>query len=108
MPGSRLAEWLATHWWLLLSEVPAPGREDYERRHNLRFGREGFALPDLSIEPSGERTSLKWRAFDLPDARIGFTGAGACNLELEGVRQSFADLIETVLARLDQQGVAET
>jgi hypothetical protein len=108
IPLYPLAEWLATHWWLLLYEVPTPGREDYERRHNLRFGREGFALPDLSIEPSGERTSLKWRAFDLPDARIGFTGAGTCNLELEGVRQSFADLIETVLARLDQQGVAET
>ena len=108
IPLYPLAEWLAAHWWLVLYEVQAPGREDYERRHNLRFGREGFALPDLLIEPSGERASLKWRALELPDARIGFVGNGACDLDLECLRQNLADLIETVVARLDQQGVADT
>ena len=109
IPLYPLAEWLAAHWWFLLYEVQSPGREDYERRHSLRFGREGFALPDLSIEPSGaERTSLKWRPFDLPEARIGFTGTGSCDLDPERVRHSLADLIDTVVDRLDQQGIADT
>ncbi len=103
-----LAEWLASHWWSILYEAEAPGRSDYERRHNLRLGREGFVLPELLIKPTGERAVLEWRALDLPDARIGFSSSGNRILELASVRQALADLIDTVVARLDQQGVTDT
>ena len=108
IPLYPLAEWIATHWWSLLYEVQAPGREGYERRHNLRFGREGFALPDLFIKPTGERALIEWRALELPEARVGFSAGGTRDLELASIRDSLSDLIETVLARLDQQGVTDT
>jgi hypothetical protein len=108
IPLYPLAEWIAAHWWSLLYEVQAPGRDGYEYRHNLQYGREGFALPDLLIEPTGEHALIEWRALDLPDAQIGFPTSGACDLDLGVVRNTLADLIETVLARLDQEGVGHT
>ena len=108
IPIYPLAEWIATRWWSLLYEAQGPGREAYEQRHNLRFGREGFAFPDLLIKPTGERALIEWRALELPAAHIGFSTSGARDLELVSIRNSLADLIETVLARLDQQGVRDT
>lgn len=99
---------LATRWWSLLYEAQGPSREEYEHRHLLRFGREGFALPDLLIKPTGERGLIEWRALALPEARVGFSTSGTRDLELVSIRNSLADLIETVLARLDQQGVMDT
>src|SRR5208282_3723325 len=40
-----LAEWFAFNWWSLLNEAEPP--LSAPERHNLRFAREGFALPDL-------------------------------------------------------------
>jgi hypothetical protein len=108
VPLYPLAEWLASHWWSLLYEAEAPNRNDYELRHNLRFGREGYAFPDLLIRPLGERASIEWRALDLPDAGISFSGNGSRLLDLANVRQELSDLIDTVIARLDQQGVTDT
>ena len=108
IPVYPLAEWIATHWWTLLYEAQAPGRDGYEQRHNLRFGREGFALPDLLIKPMGERAWIEWRALELPQARVGFPTSGARDLDLDDIRNALADLIETVLARLDQQDVTDT
>ncbi|WP_295577113.1 hypothetical protein [uncultured Lamprocystis sp.] len=108
IPLYPLAEWIATHWWSLLYEVQATGRDGYERRHNLRFGREGFALPDLFIKPTGERALIEWRALELPEARVGFSAGGTRDLELASIRDSLFDLIETLLARLDQEGVTDT
>lgn len=108
IPLYPLAEWIAAHWWSLLYEVQAPGRDRYEYRHNLRYGREGFALPDLLIKPTGEHALIEWRALDLAAAHIGFTSSGTCDLDLDSIRNTLADLIETVLARLDQEGVTDT
>ena len=108
VPVYPLAEWIATHWWSLLYEAQTPGRDSYDYRHNLRFGREGFALPDLLIKPLGERILVEWRALELPEARIGFTASGMRVLDLASIRDALADLIETVLARLDQHGVTAT
>ena len=108
VPLYPVAEWLATHWWSLLYETEAPGRSDYESRHNLRFGREGFALPNLLLKPLGERASIEWYPLDLPDARLSFPGSGARVVELARVRDRLSDFIDTVIARLDQQGVADT
>lgn len=55
LPLYPLAEWIAGNWWSLLYETVTPGRnpEGYPHRHNIRYGREGFALPDLSVRACG-------------------------------------------------------
>jgi hypothetical protein len=108
IPLYPLAEWLASHWWTLLYKPEVPGREGYDFRHNLRFGPEGFAFPELIIKPAGERALIEWRAFDLPEAQVSFSSSGSRTLDLADIRQSLADLIDTVLARLDQRGVRDT
>lgn len=50
-------------------------RADYEQRHNLRLGREGFALPDLLIKSTGQRALIEWRPTEIADARVGFPAA---------------------------------
>lgn len=108
VPVYPIAEWIASHWWSLLFEAETPVRIDYENRHNLRLGREGFALPDLLIKPTGQHALIEWRPTRIAAARLGFPGSGSCVLDLATVREAFADLIETVLARLDEAGITDT
>jgi len=108
VPLYPLAEWLASHWWGLLYEAETPGRDGYDLRHNLRFGREGFALPNLLINPTGARALLEWHPFHLPEAQISFTGNGTRVVPLRSIQEALAALIDTVLDRLDQQGVTDS
>lgn len=85
-----------------------PGRDGYDLRHNLRFGREGFALPNLLIKPTGARALLEWHPFHLPEAQISFTGNGTRVVPLRSIQEALAALIDTVLDRLDQQGVTDS
>lgn len=108
VPLYPIAEWIASHWWSLLFEAETPVRADYEQRHNLRLGREGFALPDLLIKSTGQRALIEWRPTEIADARVGFPGRGSHVLDLAVVRDAFAELIETVLARLDEAGITDS
>jgi len=108
IPLYPLAEWIATHWWPLLHEPEAPGRSDYARRHNLRYCREGFAFPNLAIKPAGEQVNLEWWPLDLPAERLRFARMGSNQTSLEMVRDKLAELVSTVIDRLDVQGVGET
>ena len=53
VPPTPLAEWLAFNWWPLLNEIERPINHGFSERHNLRFAREGFALPDLEFVSEG-------------------------------------------------------
>ena len=56
LPLYPLAEWIACNWWFLTTETECRSVNDreFERRHNLRWAREGFALPSLSIVSLGD------------------------------------------------------
>ncbi|MFN6331430.1 MAG: hypothetical protein ACK45A_06645 [Planctomyces sp.] len=51
-PGSTRAG----NWWFLTTETEwrSVNDREFERRHNLRCAREGFALPSLSIVSLGD------------------------------------------------------
>jgi uncharacterized protein DUF955 len=111
LPLYPLAEWLATHWWLLFFEVETPGRsisEQYDLRHNLRHGAEGFALPSLTLQPMGERIRSVWQPLRLDVQNLEFTASGTAYIPAVELRQTLADFIVAVLARLHQQGVEDT
>lgn len=64
VPLYPLAEWLATNWWFLTSEILNPDKErdaGFLRRHALRTNREGYAYPNLEIVSSGSSTNLVWK-----------------------------------------------
>lgn len=110
LPLYPLAEWIAGHWWNLLYEtvVPDRGATDYPRRHNLRYGREGFALPDLQCTPAGASVSMEWTAADLNHYGVEFLGSGQAWVERADVEYELARVLDTVTQRLEQNDLRET
>jgi hypothetical protein len=79
LPLFPLAEWLAENWWFLQSESEWPGTaksREFDRRHNLRWAREGFVLPSLRFVTLGEDIEVLWEPLDIPNAGIGFLASG--------------------------------
>lgn len=111
MPLYPLAEWLATHWWFLFHEVETLGRStsgQYDRRHNLRHGAEGFAMPSLVIQPMGEQTRLEWRRVCLDAQNLEFTEFGSVHVSARELRQTLCDFITAILRRLQEMDIVDT
>lgn len=111
LPLYPLAEWFATHWWFLFHEIETLGRsasEEYEKRHNLRYGAEGFALPSLLIQPLGEQMRLEWSSVQLCAQNIEFTAHGSAHIPATRLRQNLSDFIIAVLTRMQDQGVEDS
>jgi hypothetical protein len=112
VPLYPLAEWLVAHWWLLLVESEVPGRgiapDSFRQRHVLRSASEGFPLPELRILPQGPIARMEWRPYKSPYATVEFLDRGATVVHVDQARQEFSKLIEAVVRRLENEGVADT
>jgi hypothetical protein len=111
LPLYPLAEWLATHWWFLFYEVETLGRstsDQYDRRHNLRNGAEGFAVPSFTIQPLGEQIKLEWRRARLDVQNLEFTESGSVHVSARDLRQTLSDFISAVLKRLQEMRIEGT
>jgi hypothetical protein len=58
-PAYPLAEWFAFNWWSLLNETER--RTSAPEKHNIRFAREGFALPDLELFSEDSFVRAVWK-----------------------------------------------
>jgi len=106
-----LAEWLAMHWWHLFYELENPRRTEpaeYLRRHNLRYGRDGFAFPNLVLCPLNGHVALSWANSTGPSELVRFLSQGKSLLPAVDVEAGLKGLIETVIQRLDQSDLPET
>jgi hypothetical protein len=111
LPLYPLAEWLATHWWILLHDVEAPaktGDRSFALRHSLCDAREGYALPPLAIVPQGETIRLTWDQEVLPHHRIEFLTRGQIDVPTASFRTPVADFIRTVIGRLQELRIEKT
>jgi hypothetical protein len=111
LPLYPLAEWFATNWWFLFGEFETPGRyarPEYERRHDLRFAQEGFALPSILIRPGGPHVRVDWRGSSRPHQHVDFIATGAASLRREVVQDAVAGFIQSVIGRLTDEGVLGT
>ncbi len=111
VPLYPLAEWLATHWWILCHEWGTPERSlrpEFRSRHSLIAAREGYSLPQLSFQSQGEVVRLEWEAGRLPHHRVEFLSRGHAYLALATFQQTIAEFLETVVARLEELGVGPT
>ncbi|MGK2906219.1 MAG: ImmA/IrrE family metallo-endopeptidase [Desulfuromonadales bacterium] len=106
-----LAEWLATHWWSLFAELENPRRTEpaeYLRRHNLRYGRDGFAFPNLVFCPLNGHVTLSWADSAGPAEMVRFLSQGKVVLPAADVDAGLKELVEAVIRRLDQSEVPHT
>jgi hypothetical protein len=111
LPLFPLAQWLADNWWFLRSEAElpdAPRNRGFDRRHDLRWAREGFALPSLRFAPLGKDVDARWRPLDIPEARIEFLASGRAVVPGDAFRQTLHDFVSAVVARLDDAGLRDT
>lgn len=119
-----LAEWIAFNWWLLCSHTrageSAARRErawpTLDRRapswshHNVRAAGEGQAWPNLALVPLGRTTHVQWRADHIgdPAVPVRFIGHGDVEMSSHAAQAALGGLVESVLARLAEQGVFDT
>lgn len=109
-----LAEWIAFNWWLLAAD----GRPSWQaavgprspRGHNFRAIGDGLPWPDLAVIPERDRTSLSWRAWTRADSTypVRFISAGGAWLSSEAVLGALGELVDGVVDRLRELGVAGT
>ena len=106
-----MAEWLATNWWFLTTEVGNPlkqGMADYRRRHSLAANREGYAYPDLHVFPQGGLTRLVWHRGTVPWAKTRFLEEGEALIDSAEFRETCSDLLDSVVTRLVDCGIEGT
>ena len=111
LPLYPLAEWFASHWWFLRAEVEAPqkyGDLEFVPRHCIASAREGYALPRLFISPVGSYTKLQWKRQRLPRQGVEFLAAGTAHVSTEGFVDAVSELIQRVIARLEEHGLFGT
>lgn len=111
LPLYPLAEWLALHWWRLFHEPANESRptfRTYPSRHAIHFSGEGFTLPDLSFTPTGGHVHLQWTQRTVTTQPLRFLSSGLASLPLEEVQAALAAFIQTVLDRLEEQGVGDS
>jgi hypothetical protein len=111
LPLYPLAEWLAANWWRVLFEMESPERtkdELYPQRHNLRWAREGYSVPSMSLTPVGDSLQLRWEPELLPYHRVEFIEWGSALVGLESAQRSLQNLITGVVSRLIECGVEGT
>lgn len=110
-PLYPLAEWIAGHWWSLLYESVTPGRtdpNDYVHRHNLRYGRDGYAFPDMQFTPAGESVQVEWSATELSHYGVEFLDGGEAWIPRPDVEHALTRLLDTVTQRLAHHDLQET
>lgn len=117
-----LAEWVAFNWWLLQAHSrPASlwsssvawsaqkqtGRTPWLKHHNIRTAGDGFAWPDLTVLPSGDLTRIVWRADrEKPlSTPIRYLVDGDAEMPAALVTRALAEVVESVIARLEEQGI---
>ena len=103
VPLYPMAEWSVSNWWFLAHEPENPAKKRtpaFNRRHSLRTSTDGYALPDLTMTPSGAQTTLRWTAASSPWSRTDFLSSGQATVDTGQFMQDCADLIERVTRRL--------
>lgn len=111
LPLFPLAEWLADHWWFVESEVERPDTatsREFDRRHNLRWARDGFVLPSLRFVTLGKDIEAQWQSLDIPDAGIKFLASGRAVLPGSEFAGILGDFVNAVIARLDDMRLSGT
>jgi len=106
VPLYPITEWIVRNWWSLFHEPEVTADAGYASRHELRFGREGYALPALSIAAQGRLIQLQWRPVDY--GVVSFPSSGAAAVPVEAFLETLGRWVEQVIGRLEARGIHHT
>jgi hypothetical protein len=111
IPLYYLAEWLTANWWPLLCEpkkTESDADQAFQARHWLGTARNGFALPDVWIIPTGDQVEITARDTYLRFARLSFTENLTAVVSRAELCSAFSQFVSEVLDRLTKFGVRDT
>ena len=97
MPAYPPAEGIARNWWSLMA-----GRTQIFR---LRSFREGFALPDVQLEPDGRFVNIRAEPFEYGNPPVNFTARCSERIPISAFERDMGAFIESVLERLSEEKV---
>jgi hypothetical protein len=80
----------------------------YERRHNLRWAREGYSLPALSFNAAGELLQLRWESELLTHHRVEFLESGSTYVDIEPLQRNLRSFITAVVTRLTTSNITDS
>ena len=106
VPLYPVTEWIVRNWWSLLHEPEVTADSGYASRHDLRFGREGYALPALNISPQGGQILLQWRTEDY--GSVSFPSSGAATVPADAFVETLERWVEQVIGRLEACNIHNT
>jgi Zn-dependent peptidase ImmA (M78 family) len=99
-----LAEWFAFNWWSLLNETER--QSSAPEKHNIRFAREGFALPDLELFSEDSFVRAVWKPYRPMAAPVRFLDEGFALLDSKAVECEIAAFVDKVVARLKSKEIS--
>jgi hypothetical protein len=111
IPLYPLAEWIAYNWWALTNEIENPfrrGDQGYVLQHTLDSGRQGYGVPRLSFHCRADRFRIEWQGYSDSDLSVDFLNTGAADLDRNQVTDALFTFVESVVARLTEDGVTGT
>src|SRR5262249_41652143 len=104
-----VAEWIAFNWWSLCYDGREDGLPARFARRNLRSAGDGFLWPDCEFVPGGAFTLVRWSGGSPPGSnQLRFLSRGIRSLDTIDVQNALANVVETGLARLNEEGIRET
>ena len=83
-------------------------RREFDRRHNLRWAREGYAMPSLRFVTLGDDVEAEWQSLEIADAGIKFLANGSAVLSGSAFEAKLRDFVNVVVTRLDDMGLCKT
>jgi hypothetical protein len=92
MPAYPVAQGFARAWWSLLA-----GRSGTIR---LRRFRDGFAVPDIRLEPDGRHVEITAEPFEYSNPPVTFTRRAHERLAVADLERDMAEFIESVVEKL--------
>lgn len=111
VPLYPMAEWLASNWWFVAFEYENTLKKEHPafiRRHSLGTSTDGYALPDLTIIPSGGRTQVRWGERPPTQTRPAFWGSGSAIVDRDEFLHDCAAFIDGVVGRLYEHDIGST
>jgi len=112
IPAYFLAEWIAENWWPLLWEPRKneDGSDDAEfvARHSLLAAQHGFALPRVTLIPTGRTIHIAANARDAALSDVRFCNSSQASPLRAEVERELSTFISAVCARLEQNSIRET
>ena len=100
MPAYPPAEGIVRNWWSLIA-----GRTQTFR---LRSFREGFALPDIRLEPDGRFINITVEPFEYNNPPVNFTARSSERMPIGAFERDMIAFIESVLERLSEEKVKDS